>query len=179
MDEKTREMMDRVYERFENFLLWYSSTMLTIAIVSTVVLPIFTHLQKYFLYSANIHMATLGCFTVCAFLSFILCTWLYPIVADNKFLYFNQYPMWIKILDVVICFSFLVVVNHTFILSGMAVLLSYATALFAGFNSDYITDRMESIKKDIADQEELKRKELLKNTRALTRMDVYDILYMP
>jgi hypothetical protein len=84
-----------------------------------------------------------------------------------------------KILDVVICFFFLVVVNHTFILSGMAVLLSYATALFAGFNSDYIDDRMKSIKNDIAEQEELKRKELLKNTRALTRMDVYDILYMP
>ena len=179
MDEKTRKMMDRVYERFENFLLWCSSTMLTTAIVSVVVLPILVNLQKYFLYSASMPIATLGCFTVCAFLAFILCTWLYPIAADSKFLYFNQYPIWMKILDVVICFFFLVVVNHTFILSGMAVLLSYATALFAGFNSDYITDRMESIKKDIAEQEELKRKELLKNTRALTRMDVYDILYMP
>ena len=178
MDEKTRKMMDRVYERFENFLLWYSSTMLTTAIVSVVVLPILVNLQKYFLYSANMPMATLGCFTVCAFFAFILCTWLYPIVADNKFLYFNQYPIWIKILDVVICFFFLVVVNHTFILSGMAVLLSYATALFAGFNSDYIDDRIKSIKRDIAEQEELRRKELLKNTRALTSMDIYDILYM-
>lgn len=179
MNKKQKKIMNQVYERFEKFLLWYSSTMLTTAIVSVVVLPVLVNLQKYFLYSANMPMATLGCFTVCAFLAFILCTWLYPIVADNKFLYFNQYPMWMKILDVVICFFFLVVVNHTFILSGAAVLLRYATALFAGFNSDYITDRMESIKKDIAEQEELKRKELLKNTRALTRMDVYDILYMP
>ena len=67
MDEKTRKMMDRVYERFEKFLLWYSSTMLTTAIVSVVVLPIFTHLHKYFLYSAHMPMATLGCFTACVF----------------------------------------------------------------------------------------------------------------
>lgn len=170
MDEKTREMMDRAYERFENFLLWYSSTMLTIAIVSVVVLPIFTHLQKYFLYSANMPMATLGCFTACVFFAFTLYTWLYKIVVDNKFLYFNQYPMWMKVLDVVICFFFLVVVNHTFILSGMAVLLSYAIAFIAGSGNGYVTDRMESIKKDIAEQEELRRKELLKNTRALTSM---------
>ena len=178
MDEKTREMMDRVYERFENFLLWYSSIMLTIAIVSVVVLPIFTHLQKYFLYSANMPMATLGCFTVCVFFAFTLYTWLYKIVVDNKFSYFNQYPMWMKILDVVICFFFLVVVNHTFVVGGMAVLLSYAIIVFAASNSKYITDRVDSFEKDIAEQEELKRKELLKNTCALTSMDVYDILYM-
>lgn len=177
MNKKQKKIMDQVYERFENFLLWYSSTMLTIAIVSVVVLPIFTHLQKYFLYSANMPMATLGCFTACVFFAFTLYTWLYKIVVDNKFSYFNQYPMWMKIFDAVICFFFLVVVNHTFILSGAAVLLIYAIALFAGSDSDYITDRMKSIKKDIAEREELKRKELLKNTCALTSMDVYDILY--
>lgn len=171
MDEKTRKMMDRVYERFEKFLLWYSSTMLTTAIVSVVVLPIFTHLHKYFLYSAHMPMATLGCFTACVFFAFTLCKWLYPIVADNKISYFDQYPIWMKIIDVVICFFFLVVVNQTFILSSAAVLLGYVIALFAGLDSDYVTDRMKSIKKDIAEQEELKRKELLKNTCALTSMD--------
>lgn len=106
-----------------------------------------------------------------SFFAFTLCKWLYPIVADNKISYFNQYPIWMKIIDVVICFFFLVVVNHTFILSSAAVLLGYAIALFAGLDSDYVTDRMKSIKKDIAEQEELKRKELLKNTCALTSMD--------
>lgn len=171
MNKKQKKIMDQVYERFENFLLWYSSTLLTIAIVSVVVLPIFVQMQKYFMYSANIPVAVLGIFVMCASFAFILCAWLYPIVADNKISYFNQYPMWMKILDVVICFLFLVVVNHTFILSGAAVLLSYAIALFAGSDSTYITDKMKSIKKDIAEQEELKLKELLKNTRALTSMD--------
>lgn len=60
----------------------------------------------------------------------------------------------------------------------MAVLLSYAIIVFAASNSKYITDRVDSFEKDIAEQEELKRKELLKNTRDLTSMDVYDILYM-
>ena len=170
MDAETKEMMDQVYECFENFLLWFSSSMLTAAIVSAVVLPIFVQLQNYFLYSVNMPMAALGCFAVCAFLAFILCTWLYPIVADNKFSYFNQYPVWMKILDLVICSFFLGVVNHTFAIGGMAVLLSYAILFLTNSGDSYVTDRTESVKKDIAEREKLKRKELLKNTCALTSM---------
>lgn len=170
MDTEAKEIMDQVSEMFENCLLMLSSSMLTSAIVSTAVLPVFVQLKNYFLYSVNMPEAVLGCLSVCVFLAFILSAWLYQIVADNKFSYFSQYPMWMKILDVVICWFFLGLVNYTFVVGGMAVLLSYAIIVFAASNSKYITDRVDSFEKDIAEQEELRRKELLKNTYALTSM---------
>lgn len=179
MDTEAKEIMDQVAEMFENCLLMLSSSMLTSAIISSAVLPVFVPLKNYFLYSVNIPEAVLGCLVVCVFLAFILSAWLYPIVADNKLSYFNQYPMWMKILDFVICWLFLGVVNYTLAVGGIAILLSWVIIFSTGSGHIYLSDRLESIKKDIAEQEELKRKELLKNTRALTRMDVYDILYMP
>lgn len=170
MDEKTREMKDQVAELFENCLLTLSSSTLTAAIVSAAVIPFFVQLKNYFLYSVNMPEAVLGCIVVCAFLSFHLCKWLYPIVAENKFSYFNQYPMWMKILDTVICWFFLGLVNYTFNVGGIAILLSWSIILFTGSGNIYLDDRLESIKKDIAEQDELKRKELLKNTCALTSM---------
>ena len=178
MDTELREILDQLIEIFETYLLALSSSMMSASIVSAVMSPIFVKLQNYFLYSANMPLTALGCLVVCAFLAFTLCSWLYQIVADNKFSYFSQYPMWMKILDVVICWFFLGLVNYTFVVGGMAVLLSYAIIVFAASNSKYITDRVDSFEKDIAEQEKLKRKELLKNTCVLTSMDVYDILYM-
>lgn len=171
MDTEAREMIDQVVEMLEDYLLKLSSSMLTAAIVSATVIPIFVQLQNYFLCSANMPEAVLGCFVACAFLAFILCSWLYSIVADNKFSYFNQYPMWMKILDAIICSFFLVVVNYTLTVGGIAIMLSWVI-IFSTTRSGgiYLSDRMESIKKDIAEQEELRRKELLKNTCALTSM---------
>lgn len=170
MDTETREVMDQVVEMFEDYLLKLSSSMLTAAIVSAAVMPIFVQLKNYFLYFVNMPEAVLGCFVVCAFLVFILCSWLYPTVADNKFSYFNQYPMWMKILDVIICSFFLVVVNYTLTVGGIAILLSYVIIFSTRSGVIYLGDRLESIKKDIAEHEELRRNELLKNTCALTNM---------
>ena len=170
MDKKQKEMMDQVVEMFENYLLELSSSMLAAAIVSAAVLPFFVQLKNYFLYSVNMPVAVLGCFVMCAFLAFILCSWLYQIIADNKFSYFNQYPMWMKVLDTIICSFFLVVVNHTLAVGGIAILLSYVIIFSTGSDDIYLGDRLESIKKDIAEQEELRRNELLKNTCALTNM---------
>lgn len=102
MDTELREILDQLIEIFETYFLTLSSSMMTASIVSAVVSPIFVKLQNYFLYSANMPLTALGCLVVCAFLASTLCSWLYQIVADNKFLYFSQYPMWMKILDVVI-----------------------------------------------------------------------------
>jgi hypothetical protein len=151
MDKKQREIMDQVADMFENCLLMLSSSMLTSAIVSSSVLPVFVQLKNYFLYSVNIPVAVLGCLVVCVFLAFILSAWLYPIVADNKLSYFNQYPMWMKILDFVICWLFLGVVNYTLAVGGIAILLSWVIIFSTGSGEIRINDKLESIKKDIAE----------------------------
>ena len=57
-------------------------------------------------------------------------------------------------------------VNYTLAVGGIAILLSWVIIFSTGSGHIYLSDRLESIKKDIAEQEELRRKELLKNTRA-------------
>ena len=59
MDTEAKEIMDQVSEMFENCLLMLSSSMLTSAIVSTAVLPVFVQLKNYFLYSVNMPEAVL------------------------------------------------------------------------------------------------------------------------
>ena len=76
----------------------------------------------------------------------------------------------LKILDFVICWFFLGVVNYTLAVGGIAILLSWVIIFSTGSGEIRINDKLESIKKDITEQEELKRKELLKNTCALTSM---------